>query len=102
MNGQLHGLPLAELIREITSQRRDGALRLKHAAVRVVVYFKAGEITYAASNLRDLRLAEYIRKQGSLPEEQLQSLEDIKSDLALAGALKERGILDQRTVMRLI
>lgn len=102
MNGQLHEQPLAELIREITSQHGDGALRLRHGAVRAVIYFEAGEIVYAAANLRELRLTEYIRKQGLLSEEQLQSLEDIKSDQAIASALHERGFLDLRSVMRLV
>ena len=102
MNGQLHEQPLAELIREITSQPRDGALRLRHRSVKAVIYFETGNLVYAAANLRELRLAEYLRKQELLSAEQLQSIEDIKSDQALAAVLQERALLDQRTVMRLI
>ena len=102
MNGQLNEQPLVELIREIVSQHRDGVLRLRHDPVKVVIYFEAGEIIYAAANLRELRLAEYVRKQNLLSEEQLQSLEHHKSDLALAGALGKNGLLDQKTVINLI
>ena len=102
MNGQLNEQPLVELIREIVSQHRDGVLRLRHDPVKVVVYFEAGEIIYAAANLRELRLVEYVRKQKLLSEELLQSLEHHKSDLSLAAALGQNGLLDQKTVIKLI
>lgn len=102
MNGQLSEQPLVELIHEIFTQRLDGALRLRRDAVKVVIYFEAGQIVYAAANLRELRLTEYLRKQGLLSDEQLSSVEDIKSDLALAAVLSERGHLDQGAVIRLI
>lgn len=100
MNGQLNEHPLAELIREILLHRLGGTLRLKHEAVKAVVYFEAGEIIYAASNLRELRLHEYLRKQGLVSAEQLESLGNDRSDPSLACALTERRILDQQTVTR--
>ncbi len=102
MNGQLNEQPLVELIREIASQHRDGVLRLRHEPVKVVVYFEAGELIYAAANLRELRLAEYVRKQKLLPDEELQSLDNSKSDLALAAALSQNGLVDRKTVVWLI
>ncbi len=102
MNGHLNEQPLVELIRDIVAQRGDGVLRLRNGSVKVVVYFEAGEIIYAAANLRELRLAEYVRKQQLLSKEQLQSLEGNKADLALAASLSQNGFLDQKTVIRLI
>jgi len=102
MNGQLNEQPLVELIREIASQHRDGVLRLRHDPVKVVVYFEAGDLIYAAANLRELRLAEYVRKQKILPDEQLQALDNSKSDLALATALSQNGLVDRKTVVWLI
>ena len=67
MNGQLSEQPLAELIREISSRSLGGRLRLEHDRVHVVVYFENGNIGYAASNLRTLRLREYLRKANSFP-----------------------------------
>ncbi|MGI8919908.1 MAG: DUF4388 domain-containing protein, partial [Pyrinomonadaceae bacterium] len=93
MNGQLNEQPLVELIREIASQHRDGVLRLRHDPVKVVIYFEAGELIYAAANLRELRLAEYVRKQNLLPEEELQALDNSKSDLDLATALSQNGLV---------
>ena len=101
MNGHLNEQPLVELIRDIVAQRGDGVLRLRHGSVKVVVYFEAGEIIYAAANLRELRLAEYVRKQELLSEEQLQSLEGNKADLTLAAILSQNGFIDQKSVIRL-
>ncbi|MGI8732995.1 MAG: DUF4388 domain-containing protein [Pyrinomonadaceae bacterium] len=102
MNGQLNEHPLAELIREILLHRMGGTLRLKQEAVKAVVYFEAGEIIYAASNLKELRLNEYLRKQGLLSAEQLESMGNERSDPSLAAALTESRILDQQTVNRVI
>lgn len=102
MNGQLNEQPLAELVREVFWQRLNGALRLKHEGVKTVIYFEAGEIIYAASNLRELRLIEYLQKQGLVSAEQLKPLGNSRSDLSLAAALIERGVIGQQAVKELI
>ena len=71
MNGQLSEQPLAELIREISTKSLGGRLRLDHDRVHVVVYFDNGNIGYAASNLRTLRLREYLRKSDLVSEDKL-------------------------------
>lgn len=71
MNGQLSEQPLAELIREISTKSLGGRLRLEHDRVHVVVYFDNGNIGYAASNLRTLRLREYLRKSDLVSEDKL-------------------------------
>jgi DnaJ-domain-containing protein 1 len=71
MNGQLSEQPLAELIREISAKSLGGRLRLEHDRVHAVVYFDNGNIDYAASNLRTLRLREYLRKSELVSEDNL-------------------------------
>lgn len=71
MNGQLSEQPLAELIREISAKSLGGRLRLEHDRVHVVVYFENGNVDYAASNLRTLRLREYLRKSELVSEDKL-------------------------------
>lgn len=73
MNGQLNEQPLAELIREISSKSLGGRLHLEHERVNVVVYFEHGDLRYAASNLRTLRLREYLKKSELVPENDLDS-----------------------------
>jgi DnaJ-domain-containing protein 1 len=80
MNGQLSEQPLAELIREISAKSLGGRLRLEHDRVHVVVYFDNGNIGYAASKLRTLRLREYLRKSDLVSEDKL---DDRMPDLEL-------------------
>jgi len=90
MNGQLSEQPLAELIREISAKSLGGRLRLEHDRVHVVVYFENGNIDYAASNLRTLRLREYLRKSELVSED---NLDDRVPDLELLKQLCARNLL---------
>jgi len=102
MKGQLTDHPLAELIREISSKRFSGTLRLEFERAKTAVYFELGHIVYAASNLRSLRLREYLSKRKLVPETELASLETGLSDLALAEALREKGYVNQENTDALL
>ena len=86
MNGQLGEQPLAELIREIRVKSLAGRLQLQHERIRTVIYFDQGELLYAASNVRPLRLREYLLKAG-IAEAALARYEEQRSDLELVRAL---------------
>ncbi len=101
MNGQLTEHPLAELIHDISTNRLTGALRLEHDAVKTVIYCEAGQVVYAATNLRELRLGEYLTKRALVSEEQIASLGNNLSDLALAAALGTSGAIDRGSVTSL-
>ena len=90
MNGQLSEQPLAELIREISAKSLGGRLRLEHDRVHVVIYFENGNIDYAASNLRTLRLREYLRKSELVPED---NLDERVPDLELLKQLCARNLV---------
>lgn len=90
MNGQLSEQPLAELIREISAKSLGGRLRLEHDRVHVVVYFDNGNISYAASNLRTLRLREYLRKSDLVSDD---NLDDRVPDLKLLKQLCANNLL---------
>lgn len=64
MNGQLSDHPSAELIHEILAKSLAGRLQLQHERVKAAIYFDDGELVYAASNVRTLRLREYLLKAG--------------------------------------
>ncbi|MGH9968689.1 MAG: DUF4388 domain-containing protein [Pyrinomonadaceae bacterium] len=102
MNGQLSDLPLAELVREISSKGLSGTVRLQHESVKAAVYLDAGQIIYAASNARELRLAEYLKKQGLVSETQLSAVGRHGSDASLISALCDKGIIDPKAVESLI
>src|SRR4029079_13638269 len=90
MNGQLSEQPLAELIREISAKSLGGRLRLEHDRVHVVIYFENGNIDYAASNLRTLRLREYLRKSELVSED---NLDERVPDLELLKQLCARNLV---------
>lgn len=95
MKGKLTDHPLAELIREISSKRFSGTLRLEFQQAKTAAYFEQGQIIYAASNIRSLRLREYLKKRHVLPQTELAKLDGDLSDLALAATLRSRARLQQ-------
>ncbi len=87
MRGQLTEHPLAELIRELSLKNLSGTLRLEHEQAKTAVYFENGEVIFAASNLRTLRLREYLIRGQLVTEKELAAFGDGGSDLALAEKL---------------
>ena len=65
MKGTLSDQPLAELIREISSRNFSGTLRLEYDRAQAAIYFESGRVIFAASNIRSLRLAEYLLRNDS-------------------------------------
>ncbi|HSK64261.1 MAG TPA: DUF4388 domain-containing protein [Pyrinomonadaceae bacterium] len=86
MTGQLSEQPLAELIREISAKSIGGRLQLQHDRIKAVIYFDKGELLYAAANLRQLRLREYLIKAG-INETALARYDERQPDLELAQTL---------------
>lgn len=101
MKGKLSDRPLAELVLEVSFKELSGTLRLQQESVKVAVYFDQGEVIYAASNLRDLRLAEYLKKQGTVSEQELSAL-GTRSDATLAAALVRKGAIDEPALERVV
>src|SRR6266850_2695630 len=92
MKGRLTDQPLAELIREIIIKGLSGTLRLEHERAQAAVYFEDGQVVFAASNIRTLRLREYLTKRDLVSEKELKKLGNL-SDLSLAKALNANGSL---------
>lgn len=98
MNGRISEQPLAELIREISLGHFSGTLRLRREPVRTVIYFEQGQPIFAAANLRNLRLGEYLMKRELVSADQIAALSKGGSDLSLAAALCESGLLERQAV----
>ena len=95
MNGQLHDHPLVELIREISAECLSGVLRLARERAKGVVYFDAGRIVAARSNLRAFRLVECLRRWRVVTSERLASIvTETMTDEETAAALVAAGALD--------
>ena len=93
MNGQLSEKPTVELIREISSKSLGGKLLLEHDRVKVVAYFDSGNFLYAASNVRTLRLREYLLKSNLVTEKDLTQFNDRVSDTDLVKVLCAQKLL---------
>ena len=93
MNGQLSEQPVAELIREISSQSLSGRLRLEHERVKVVAYFDNGNCIYAASNVRTLRIRDYLLKSNSISGQDLKQFNEQVSDFDLVKVLCAQNLL---------
>jgi curved DNA-binding protein CbpA len=95
MNGQLSQKPLVELMREISSKSMGGRLHLEHDRVKVAAYFDSGKFLYAASNVRTLRLREYLLKGNLVSEQDLTQFNDRVSDSDLVKVLCAQKLLTQ-------
>lgn len=95
MTGQLQEHPLAELLHEISAAALSGALRLEQERLKTIVYLADGHVVYAASNLRQHRLLECIRRWQVLSEQELAALPVDASDLDVAAALIAGQALDR-------
>jgi hypothetical protein len=93
MNGQLSEQPLAELIREISAKSLGGRLSLEHDRIKVVSYFDSGKLVYAASNVRTLRLREYLKKTELVSEADLAHFNDRLPDIELLKQLTAQKLL---------
>jgi len=96
MNGQLHDHPLAELIREISAERLSGALRLARERVKVVLYFNAGALVSARSNLRAHRFADSLKRWNVVEPQRLDALlTESTTDQEAGAALIAASLLDR-------
>jgi len=101
MNGQLSEQPLAELIREISAKSLGGRLSLEHDRIKVVTYFDDGNFRYAASNVRTLRLREYLKKSALISDADLTRFNELLPDLELRKQLMAQNLLDTNAAEQL-
>ena len=87
MNGNLSENPLAELIRELLNKKLSGRLQLQRDKIKVAVYFRSGQLIFAACNLQEFRLGAYLVKCAVLGEEDLLGLGKAAKDSELAKTL---------------
>ena len=97
-SGNLSEYPLPELVREVVTRKLSGALRLERERAKVVAYFENGEPVFAAANVRELRLGEYLVKTGHLTATQLSDFPKNISDAALAATLTSTGTVKVEAV----
>lgn len=102
MKGKLTDQPLVELIREISAKGFSGTLRLQQELAQCAIYFEEGEVVFAASNLRTLRLRAYLEKGTLVTKQRLANFAENIADLRLASVLHSTGVLTQEQVNTLM
>lgn len=96
MHGQIAEQPIAEVIREINARHLSGALRLRHEQIQPSIYFKSGDIIFAISNLRALRLDHFLRQLNIFPEQRLDEiLKNSQSEVDFSSNLIKANLIDQ-------
>jgi len=96
MKGNLTTQPLAELIREIAVKGISGTLRLERERAQMAVYFERGQVVYAASNVKTLRLEDYLKRRNLLSEQQAERVPKKLPDLELAANLVASRVVRQK------
>jgi len=100
-NGHLSQHPLGELIREAAATGLSGAFRLAQASAKSVVYFEAGNLIFAVSNVRSLRLSECARRWKFVTQQQLKDAGTPQSDFQLGMSLVDSGALSSEKLSEL-
>jgi CheY-like chemotaxis protein len=94
--GELKDTSVARLLNAYYEARHHGELKLKQGSVLKVVYFEAGRIVYAASNLAQERFGRFSVRRGALTEARLAEVAAYAKEhgLRTGEALLRLGILD--------
>lgn len=87
--------PFAELLVEIAHARLNGSLRVSSGEKKCVVYFKSGQVAFAASNSRSTRLYEMLLAKGRLKKEDLAQIPNFSNDFEITKFLVSKAILSQ-------
>ena len=89
--GSLANYPLAELLVEIAQAKFSGSLRLSHKQQKTVVYFDKGQVVFAVSNAKPLRLFNILLQQNKIDKKMLAAHPSFANDLEFSASLQAKG-----------
>ena len=89
--GSLVNYPLAELIIEIAQAKFSGSLRLSNNQQKTVVYFDKGQVVFAVSNSKTLRLFNILLQQNKIDKKLLAAHPSFANDLEFSASLQAKG-----------
>ena len=101
-NGNLRINPLAELLVEISHIKLNGSLRMENAAEKIALYFDAGEVVFAVSNVRQHRLFESLLQAGKMTKEELVTIPEFTNDLALKEFLLQNNLCGEEEIKKFL
>ena len=86
-HGKLSVNPFAELLVEIIHAKFSGSLRVQNASQKSVIYFSSGQIVYAASNSKDLRLFNILLRKNLIDTKVISRHPHFANDIEFAASL---------------
>jgi tetratricopeptide (TPR) repeat protein len=89
--GNFHTYPLAELFVEIGQSRLSGSLRASSAEQKSVFYFDEGEIVFAVSNAKALRLFNVMLQNRKIEKDVLTAYPNFANDMEFSTSLQNSG-----------
>lgn len=96
LNGSLSSNPFAELLVEIQQAGFGGSLRLSSGDRKAMVYFRDGEIVYAVSNSKALRLFNILLRANVIDTKTIGKYPNFANDVEFAAKLEAAGIVDKK------
>ncbi|WP_223645609.1 response regulator [Corallococcus sp. EGB] len=104
LSGDLAHTSVPRLLNAYYESRHHGELKLRQGTVLKVVYFEAGRVVYAASNLAPERFGRFCLRKGALTEAQLAEAAGYAREHSLrtGEALLKRGLLSPRQRRQLL
>ncbi len=97
----LSRVPIAEVLRRLSAERRSGDLEVRSGKVVKTVYFDHGRIVFAASNMKKDRLGEALLALGRITDEEFSRASAlVASDQRrrFGEALVQAGVMDKKEV----
>ena len=96
-SGNLNQKTFLELLVELHQENATGSLKLERAPLQKAVYFRDGQILFAASNDPQDQLASILVEEGKLSKDQMQVAQArVSAGNPLAKVLTELGYISQR------
>lgn len=97
-SGNLSKHPFAELLVEIVHAKFSGSLRISNSNDRAIVYFRGGEVIYAVSNSKALRLFNLLLRKKLIDTKVIAGHSSFANDLEFSAALISNGVLSREQV----
>ena len=94
-SGNFADHPFAELLVEIAQARFSGALRVGHEKHKAVIYFRTGEVVYAATNSKSLRLFNLLLRKNRIDAKTISRFPDFANDVEFGTSLAAQGIVEK-------
>ena len=102
LKGSFDQHPFSELVVEISGAGLDGSLRLSSKDKKTIVYFEKGQIIFAVSNAKSLRLFSVALDQKKLDKQTLAKHPCFANDLEFAASLQKSGEFSKTVVDEMI